>query len=213
MIYDSTKMQTCHLLFYTYIACAQVNCQFLSLLQGLDMKNPVIIGNKSLLKTKNMFNLMKSIMTQNQSTCISSNLKNEHVHQSAGIILDQSLSANLLQNNANFKKPWIIFGKVDEIYSPINTPLYSFENETLWENFEFKTIKKKNKLGRIIKDKLYWNIQQKKNFFERRGNFENVTLIGMTDAYNRFIKLPKGWQKVAKVSTVVKDTYEVRNFS
>ena len=205
-------MQTFHLLLYIYIACAQVNCQFLSLLQELDMKNPVIIGNKSLLKTKNMFSLMKSIMTQNQSICLTSNLKSQHVHQSAGIILDQILFTNLMQKNANFKKPWIIFGKVDEIYSPINTPLYSFENETLWENFEFKSIRKKNKLARIIRNKLYWNNQEKKYFFERRGNFENITLIGMTDAYNHFIKLPKGWQKVAKVSTVVKDTYEVRNF-
>ena len=204
-------MQTFHILIYIYIACTQVNCQFLLLLQELDMKNPVIIGNKSLLKTRNMFNLMKSIMTQNQSICFTPSLKNEHIRQSPGIILDKSLSTNLLQSNTNFKKPWIFFGKVDEMYSPVNIPLYSFENETLWENFEFKSIRKKNKLARIIKNKLYWNNQQKKNFFERRGNFENITLIGMTDAYNRFIKLPKGWQKVAKVSTVVKDTYEVRN--
>ena len=57
-----------------------------------------------------------------------------------------------------------------------------------------------------------WNIHQKKHFLERRGNLENITLIGMTNVWATGIILPKEWQKMAKVSTVVKDTHEVRGF-
>ena len=46
-------------------------------------------------------------------------------------------------------------------------------------------------------------------FLERRGNFDNITLIGMTDTWENFIVLPKEWRKIAKISTIIKDTHEV----
>ena len=60
---------------------------------------------------------------------------------------------------------------------------------------------------------LLWENQHDKNFLERRGNFDNITLIGMTDTWENFIVLPKEWRKIAKISTVIKDTHEVRGYS
>ena len=205
-------MGTFVLHFCIMIMCVQVNCNFLSLFKVLDMKNPVIIGNKNVLRTKNMFDTMKYTMNQNQTICLSTNFTIRSVQQSPGIILDQNLWKNLYQINKNFKKTWIVVGNTNEMYSRIDVPLYSLENGILWEKFQFKSIKKKNKLAKFQNNELLWNIHQKKHILERRGNLENITLIGMTSAWATGIILPKEWQNMAKVSTVVKDTYEVRGF-
>ena len=173
------------------------------------MKNPIIIGTKSALKTKNMFDLMKDVMKQNQTICLTLNITDQNFQLSPGIFLDQPISRNLFRNDTNFKKPWIIIGKAHEIYSQINTPLYLFENGELWEQYKFKSITKRNKLATIQNNDLLWENQHDKNFLERRGNFDNITLIGMTDTWENFIVLPKEWRKIAKISTVIKDTHEV----
>ena len=190
----------------------QVNSQYLSLLRELEMKNPVIVGNISVLKTRNMFDMMKYIMTQNQSIHLTANLKNESIQQSSGIILDQNVSKIFLLMNEHLRKPWIIVSEFSEWYTQINKPFYLLENGKLWEQFKFKSLKKRNQLGSVQNGKLLWDINQNKNFLERRGNFENLTLIGMTEAWSNAIVLPKEWRKNAEVSTIIKDTYEVRYF-
>ena len=207
-----SNMKAIFLLVYSFVIFLEVNCQYRSLLKELDMKNPVIIGNIIDLRTKNMFDLMKHTMNQNQTILLTTNFSIKSVQQSPGIILDQNLSRSLYQINANFKKPWVIVGKFYEIYSRIDIPLYSLENGTLWEKFQYKSIQKRNKLAKVENNELLWKIQEKKNFIERRGNFENITLIGMADVWENIIILPKEWKKMAKVSTIVKDTYEVSKF-
>ena len=98
------------------------------------------------------------------------------------------------------------------MYSRIDKPLYFLENTTLWEQYRFKSFKKRNRLGSILRNKFIWDINKKKKLLERRGNFENLTLIGITEAWATATVLPKDWQKTAKISTDVKDTYEVRKF-
>ena len=48
------KCNLFYLLCY-YVVVFEVNCKFLSLLNELDMKNPVIIGKKSDLNTRELF--------------------------------------------------------------------------------------------------------------------------------------------------------------
>ena len=123
-----------------------------------------------------------------------------------------NVSKIFLLMNEHLRKPWIIVSEFSEWYTQINKPLYFLDNGKLWEQFKFKSLKKRNQLGSIQNGKLLWNINQKKNFLERRGNFENLTLIGMTEAWSNAIVLPKEWRKNAEVSTIIKDTYEVRYF-
>ena len=96
-----------------------------------------------------------------------------------------------------------------ELYSRIDKPLYFLENTTLWEQFRFRSFKKRNRLGSILQNKFIWDINKEKNLLERRGNFENLTLIGMTHAWATATVLPKDWKNKAEVSTIVKNTYEV----
>ena len=100
-------------------------------------------------------------------------------------------------------------GSVPELYSRIDKPLYFLENTTLWEQFGFKSFKKRNRLGSILQNKFIWDINKEKNLLERRGNFENLTLIGMTEPWATASVLPTDWKNTAKVSSAVKDTYEV----
>ena len=188
----------------------QVNCSYLSLLKMFDMRNPVIVGTAKELKTNKMFDLMKNVMIQNQSICLMSNLRNGTFIKSPGIVLSQSIPISFYGLDYNLKKPWIIFGKWLELYSQINQPLYIVHNGSIWEQYEFKSFKKVKALATLTGKEFQWSKNVTKNFFERRGNFENQTLIGITHDFGTTNILPKEWKKMAKISNVVPNTYEVK---
>ena len=127
--------------FFVSQIIIHVHCQFLSILQELDMRNPIIVGDNKALKMDKMAHLMKKIMKQNQSVWITSNLNNGSMQESPGIILRQNVPDTFYEIPMNLHKPWVIIGKVIERYSQINQPLYFFENGTVYEQFEFKSLK------------------------------------------------------------------------
>ena len=131
--------------FFVSLRIIQVNCQFLSILQELEMKNPVIVGDIKELKIDKMFHVMKVIMKQNQSVLITSNIKNGSIQESTGIILRQNVPDNFYELPMNLYKPWVIIGKQIKRHSQINQPLYFLVNGTLYEKFEFKSLKIKVK--------------------------------------------------------------------
>ena len=203
-------MKWIHIYLLILGASFQGQCQFSSLLEELEMKNPVIIGHINKLKTKNMFDLTKDVMKQNQSICVTTNIQNASMQHSPGIILNKEISKILLQTNGNLRKSWIVIGKMPEMYSQIDKPLYFLENDTtLWEQFRFRSFKKRNRLGRILRNKFIWDTNKKRNLLERRGNLENMTLIGMMEPWETSTLLPKEWREMVTVSKVVKDSYEV----
>ena len=117
----------------------------MSILQELDMKNPVIVGDIKELKVDKMFHLMKTVMEQNKSILITSNIKNGSIQESPGIIMKQNVPDNIYELPMDLYKPWVILGKQIERYSKLNHPLYFLENGTLYEQFEFKSLKIKVK--------------------------------------------------------------------
>ena len=104
----------------------------------------------------------------------------------------------------------MIVGKTKIKYSRIDEPLYFLDNGTLLERYELKSIRKSNVLATIDNNELKWNSNKARNFFERRGNFENITLFAVTDAYSMYNQLPKNFKEIAPISNVVPNTYEVR---
>ena len=115
----------------------------MSILQELEMKNPVIVGDLKELKMDVMFHLMKRIMKQNQNVLITSDIRNESIIESPGIILRQNLPDDFFEKPINLHKPWIVFGTQIEKYSQINQPLYFLDNGTLYEQFQIKSLKMK----------------------------------------------------------------------
>ena len=128
-------------IFFVSLGIIQVNCQFLSILQELEMKNPVIVGDIKDLKMDEMFHLIKHIMIQNQSVLITSDIGNGSIIESPGISLRQNLPDNFFEKPMNLHKPWVVFGTQIEKYSQINEPFYFLDNGTLYEQFKFKTLK------------------------------------------------------------------------
>ena len=102
-------------------------------------------------------------------------------------------------------------GNQSQKYSRIDEPLYELENGALWEHFEFKSIRKSRELAKLYGNELKWAPNVPKNFFERRGNFENITLLAMTEAELSYNELPKDLKEVANVSELIPNTYEVKN--
>ena len=128
-------------IFFVSLGIIQVNCQFLSILKELEMKNPVIVGDIKDLKMDEMFHLIKHIMKQNQSVLITSDIGNGSIIESPGIILRQNLPDNFFEKPMNLHKPWVVFGSQIDKYSQINQPLYFLDNGTLFEQFKFKSLK------------------------------------------------------------------------
>ena len=193
----------------------EAHCVFLSLLNQLDMTNPIIIGDINNLRTKEMFTLMKNVMNLNQTICLSTSFRNDSLQTSPGIVTQSTkhTSAKFFGQNtfANVKKPWILVVKELEKYSRIDEPIFFLENKTLWEHYGFKSMKKANILSNQQDDgEFKWNQKYSKNFLERRGNFENIILITMTESSTTSIQLPRNLDEIANISKEVPDSYEVR---
>ena len=187
---------------------------YVALLNELGMSNPVIVGEKSKLRSKEMFHLMKDVMKLNQTICLTYNIRNISLLKSPGIMIEpfneniKSLFDNQTMK-ANIKRPWIIVTRKLNRYSRIDEPLYFVANETLLERYEFKSINKTNVLGTLIGKKFEWNKNYPEDFFERRANFEGITLLGMTENELNFNQLQKGFEHSVKDSIKVPNTYEV----
>ena len=113
------------------------------------------------------------------------------------------------QEYANIQRPWVIVGKTQIKYSRIDEPLYFLDNVTLLEQYELKSIRKTNVLATIDNNEFKWDVNKARNIFDRRGNFENLTLFAVTDAYSMYNQLPKNFKEIAPISNVVPNTYEV----
>ena len=59
-------------------------------------------------------------------------------------------------------------------------------------------------------NELKWAFNIPKNFFERRGNLENMTLTAMTEAEKMYNELPNNLEEAANVSEIVPNSYEVK---
>ena len=211
---------TCTMKWIIHIALVFMNlfeahCVFLSLLNQLNMTNPIIVGKINNLRTKEMFTLMKNVMNLNQTICLSTSFRNDSLQSSPGIVIQPTkhTSAKFFGQNTftNVQKPWILVVKELEKYSRIDEPIFFLENKTLWEYYGFKSMKKANILANLQDDgEFKWNQKYSKNFLERRGNFENIKLITMTDSYLAFTQLPRNLDEIANISKEVPDSYEVR---
>ena len=160
-----------------------------------------------------MYLLMKETMKRNQTVCATTSIKDKNFRTSTGIIIqsDQYDKIRFQENNftSSIQRPWVIAGEMERHYFPIDKPLYVFTNGTLLEHFEIKGFKKTNRLGRLYGKKFMWHYNIPKNFFERRGNFENVTLIAMTAEEMAYNKLPKDWKSLANISNILPNSFEV----
>ena len=197
------------------IIIIESQCAFLSLLKTLNMTNPVIIGKINDLRTKEMFNLMKKVMSLNQTICFSTSISNDSLQTSSGIVIQPAkhISSQFFGQNSysNIQKPWILVVKELEKYSRIDEPIFFLKNKTLWENYEFKSMKKTNVLAtQQDNGEFKWMEKYSKNFLERRGNFENINLVSMTDSYMAFTQLPRNLDEIANISKKVLDSFEVR---
>ena len=74
-------------LVFHYLTISAVNCKFFSILSELGMTNPIIVGRQSDLKTKELFNLMKDIMSVDQTISLTTSIRNGSLQKSPGIIL------------------------------------------------------------------------------------------------------------------------------
>ena len=208
------------------VSVTQTSCMFLSLLNQFEMKNPIILGKNIELRSRKMFYLMKNVMYLDQTISLTTTLRNGSLQNSPGIILQPekyyrktiSLLKELKDDVDNFynkrpqrliQKPWIIISDQSKIFSRIDEPLYHLNKGTLWEHYKFKSISKSVVIGKISGNQFKFISNTTTNIYERRGNFENITLTAMTEAYQSYVELPRPLEKIANVSDTIPNSYEV----
>ena len=188
----------------------KVNGKLLSLLNQFDMAHPLIIGKHNDIKTKEMFHLMKDVMNLNQTISMITKFRNDSLLNIPGVMInpDRDTISDFHHKNIcqKLQKPWVIIGQQIHKYSQIDEPLYYLKNGLLFEHYEFKSLRRTNVLGQFNNNEFVWNENIKTNLFERRGNFENLTLIGVTEHDRTFTDFPPN---LVNVSTIVPKTVEV----
>ena len=192
----------------------ETHCEYTSLLNKLDMTNPVIIGKINDLRTKEMFTLMKKVMELDQTICFSTSIRNNSLQLSPGIVIQptEHIFAQFFGQNtyASIQKPWILVVKKLEKYSRIDELIFFLKNKTLWEHYGFKSMKKAKILAiQQGNGEFKWNQEHSMNILERRGNFENTNLITMTERWLDLTQLPRNLDEIANISKKVPDSYEV----
>ena len=200
--------------FYILFHVHKVNGIFLSLLHQLEMINPVIIGNASDLRTKEMFQLMKETMRINQTILLTTTIRIEILQKSPGILIrSENYTTDSFfweKKNTKISKPWIITGRQLNEYSRIDEPVYVLDDyNVLWEQYEFKSLKKSNELGRVNGNVFQWNEDMPVNIWDRRGNFDNLTLIAVTESGLTCNFLPNDLEKSEDISNIVSNSFEV----
>ena len=109
-------MKWIHVWIIFFTCLIESDCKYMSLLNQLDMKNPVIVGRNDDLKNVELFNLMKDLMKHNQSICITTRFGNDTLQNSPGIIFrsykDRITDLYGQESSANIQNPWIILGEI-----------------------------------------------------------------------------------------------------
>lgn len=200
--------------FYTLFYVHKVNGIFLSLFYQLEMINPVIIGNASDLRTNEMFQLMKETMKLDQTILLTTTIRIDILQKSPGILIrsDNYTTDSFFweKKNTKISKPWIITGRQLNEFSRIDEPVYVLDyNNVLWEQYEFKSLKKSNELGRVNGNVFQWNEDMPVNIWDRRGNFDNLTLIAVTESGLTCNFLPNNLEKSDDISNIVPNSFEV----
>ena len=94
----------------------------------------------------------------------------------------------------------------------MDEPIYFLYEGIMWEHFQFRSIKRSNRLASISKNGFQWNPNQSRNFYERRGNFQNITLFGVTEVWTTYNYLTNQFKKEELVSETMPNTHEVKYF-
>ena len=117
------------------------------------------------------------------------------------------IKTHSLQN----KKPWLIIqdGGQNNFTSRIDKRIYFLEDRILFESYFYKKFQKSNILGHIDNGTFEWKNSQK-NFYERRGNFHSEAIFGMALPWTFETILPQNWQELSPESSIVPESYEVK---
>ena len=124
-------------------------------------------------------------------------------------VITKRLQTNLI--NVSAKSLTILLsGKPKQTHSRIDEQVYFLDGESLWEHFYFRSIKSSNRLATLNKNEFQWNPNHSRDFFERRGNFQGITLFGITELWTTYNYMTNLYKQEEHVSQTVPNTHEVR---
>ena len=171
------------LLFVTFVTiqpcCSTSLHQIFTLVREFDIRHPMIIADT--IKTGTNYKILKNIFKKNERACINTWFPNI---TGSGIVFNANENFVKMKSNP-LKKPWMIINEGEDyfpkFYSRIDEPIFTYENNSVWEFYQLKEFLGENQLGTFGNHNFSWNPSSKhpKNLYERRGNFHGVTLFGL----------------------------------
>ena len=187
---------------------SSLNSTFSVLIKEFQIKHPIVFIDETILdkKDEKLTYLMKNLFMEGHMTWINKpKFRNWTYYQDSSAFL---FGRYFFEDMPNPQKPWIYMDSNSSNFSRIDAHVYSLnENDYIFEKYNYKTLFKNRILGKISNGQFVWENDVERGFYERRGNFENLTLFAMTsdDMSNMIYHIPVG----TKISNVVSDTYEV----
>ena len=183
--------------------------KYVSLLQEMDMENPLILTDE--MKGKQFIEIMKILMKKNEVVCIQNDIQHFHSMEKFPILsLSKNMSEDLiLQKNFNARYPIILHSTSGTTFTELQEPIYFVSGDEIYEKYKYKNLEVERTIASFDKE-LKWKEGIDKNLFTRRGNFQNVTLFAMTGNEMNFVIYPKDLKtKMKNKSSEVPNSYEV----
>ena len=169
----------------------------LEMIHKLQMKNLVIYTNHK-NDTTDLFSLVKSLMLKNETILVtgSKDLIAKRLLDSPVIFMSQE--EDILQRLPKIKRPVLFVENTHSYKSDIDEPLYNLHNNVLTESYKFKSLHVEKKLGEVVEQKFVWFTDIPEDFFERRGNLNQLLLICMTEKDKNNLIAKKSFKSIGQ---------------
>ena len=197
----------CILYFLVIYTKASDGLNWPQVCQELKIANPLIIMSKNEPKSK--ASIFKALSKSGQMMAFIYGDQTNLLNLSDISVISFS-NENVWQQMKSMKRPSLIFERDKTEISRIDRPMYFTNGIVIKERYQLKEMEVFSILGRFDGNGLLkWNSNTKRNFIDRRANFQNISLISMTESDASKIQVPKDIGNLRNLSTILPYAYDV----
>ena len=197
----------CILYFLVIYTKASDGLNWPQVCQELKIANPLIIMSKNEPKSK--ASIFKALSKSGQMMAFIYGDQTNLLNLSDISVISFS-NENVWQQMKSMKRPSLIFERDKTEISRIDRPIYFTNGIVIKERYQLKELQVVSILGMFRKNGHFkWNSNTERNFLDRRANFQNISLISMTDSDGLKVRVPKNIGTFKNLSAIVPDAYDV----
>lgn len=184
----------------------------LRLIDFFNMKQFIIYTNDTFLTNPHNHGTFLEMMKRYQMMLVNSNTSMfSSIGQSNILIYGRQACEGYQQNKKDLQeKTVVLINDSNDWFSRMDEPIYFLKKNVISEQYQYKSLKKRRILAITQNSSNFvWRKGISKSILERRGNFENLTILGMQAEEQSNCKLPDNYEHFTEYSKVIPKAYEV----